>query len=114
MKPEELRIGNYIEYMGKVVRVNSNIIREVELNNATALPIEITSEILNDLGFKKERVGHNTIYSFNNIKFEEEIFNYKIILWFNFDNDYTEIRYVHQLQNLIYILTEKELTLKNI
>jgi hypothetical protein len=54
MKANELRIGNLVEYMGKELITTSEIIRECELNNATAQPVQLTTYRLIKLGFRPQ------------------------------------------------------------
>jgi len=120
MNAKELRIGNYVDrtdYICKVTEIKEDGIfteplsyKGERLVKQILQPIPLTKEWLLKLGFKQK----------NDIEFYEYIKDYFIV-----ENEYTdkgvwdfvtddngmivEIKYVHQLQNLYFALTEKEL-----
>ena len=109
MKANELRIGNY--YYGDVLFPSEyNVITAndlVELDSDPLddyyQPIPLTEEWLFKFGFIKH-VSQSIWYTLN-----------KVDVWF-FDGKYVndndvEIKYVHELQNLYFALTKKELTI---
>jgi hypothetical protein len=127
IQPNELRIGNYVEYRGKYVQVN-RVEKDSDFQHCT--PIPITPDILERLGFEKHphftvansrfiELGRNRVLSVecagtpNEIIFLSEQSDKPVkdvICLRNYDYDgYT---YVHQLQNLYYSLTGIELTFK--
>lgn len=77
-----------------------------ELKITDVEPIPLTEEWLVKFGFVK---GQDGWYSNKTICFNENL-----VCYFNSTNDVTElnhIKYVHQLQNLYFALTNTELTL---
>ena len=111
MKPQELKIGNWVnsEYDGECelgLRMLERFIGEIEHLN----PIPLTEEWLLKFGFEYEH-DHNSdtfIFYKENVKI---IFN-NISFDFVFDKSEIELKYVHQLQNLFFALTNKELEIK--
>jgi hypothetical protein len=116
IKANELRIGNYFNYNNiafKVVKIENKYIgldKEDDFGNYANIediePISITKEILLKCGFKK--LGNDN-YSIGRINLG---LNYNISI----DIDYVpihclngKIKYLHQLQNLYFALTNEEL-----
>ena len=138
MNPEEIRLGNYIlDRSGKVIRIDfiENLRSEFdckfgqlmfvegqEVHPLTeyisqAKPIKITDEWLQKFGFFKSENPNGT--SSWIWVFEGQVWMYET--WKDHDffirsmlnlNNQKNIIYVHQLQNLYYSLTGKELTIK--
>ena len=97
MKPEELRIGNWVTYKGLDVRWSIEDFTEWSKANRIAdylEPIPLTDEWLERFGFYGKHKSINTR--------ESKVF-------FDYNSKSIEIKYVHQLQNLYYALTKKEL-----
>lgn len=128
MKANELRIGNYLEMLGKVRKVEciSNLPARKEMYWLTCenmidtkiihfSPIELNKEWFNKLGMtyyslptKSNRsVGYYTVKYGNRFKINSSDGNYSFV---NFIKD---IRYVHELQNLYFAITGTELTYEN-
>lgn len=115
---KELRIGNYVNHktegLSRVTEIESHEnqigVTPLSFNNyvfmcAEIKPIPLTSEILEKCGFKKDKDG---IYLFLNVLYWLDIGYLQIA------NQYMAIlnapcQYLHQLQNLIFALTGKEL-----
>lgn len=106
----ELRMGNYIlsPDTGNPVKVELNhlkcILDNQLFNGKSYSPIELTEEWLLNLGFRKSFRG----------KWQKDELAYDI---YGGNGLYMhgvtlEIKYVHQLQNLYFSLTGKELTIK--
>lgn len=114
VKANEIRIGNWIEFDNRFFEIHT--ISEVfpTLNTAefgigvvdwnNIKPIELTEEILFKCGFK-----------------EDDLFYHKDdIIISNFYEDFltldgydcSKIRYLHQLQNLYFALTNQELNIE--
>lgn len=120
MKTSELRIGNlFIEgYTGKILEVRGLTKKNITFSGFfkgdwRAEPIGITSEWLNKLGFTNDSISLNTPDKslIMSAKSKSKCYFYvEDIFAGSFDFDYIE--YVHQLQNLYYTLTGKELTIK--
>ena len=123
MKEIDLMIGkyythngnwNYADYKG-VFNFNSRdwyAIGESTLFIEDIEPIELSEEILLKCGFDEiSRDGLNIRYDFEPYKFGYlDYYNGKIIVTFQSQKISEEIKYLHQLQNLIFALTNEELT----
>ena len=80
-------------------------------------PIPLTEEWLIKFGFEKKENSLFTKkleYIYNSLKYCED---YKIWIYYNDDNDaacnsIADLNFVHELQNLYFALTKKELTMK--
>lgn len=132
MKSKELRIGNLIGWhdgnredflpieiqgiVGKRIHVNVNGSNQFcHESYQSFLPIPLTEEWLLKFGFEK----HNNLFFSNH-----DYFSYIELGAYGCDglygyclNDeksiYHKLKYVHQLQNLYFALTNEELTLKS-
>ena len=118
MKPNELRIGNYVYGFG----TNPGIVDElhkshlcIAWDNGTVTysydelkPISLTEDWLKKFGFRNTVLNGWTKKRFpifeliNNVLYPPDYLLSTFIV----------IKYVHQLQNLYFALTEKELILK--
>lgn len=110
--PNELRIGNYVNYKCSVIIIDTIYYDSVniDLTNCDGIdinllkPIPITEEVLLKCGFEKEGVFHFWIKH--------------LLIWnpseglFVHDKTGVQIKYLHQLQNLYYCFTGKELEFK--
>ena len=121
MDARELRIGNYIQHFGNVVQVEG-IVNETNgfgvqitggdfasINSQSLEPIPLTEEWLFKFGFE---IGYNQkkmldVYC-KDVDFLIERSNSN-----NFYYKKVNIKSVHQLQNLYFLLTGEELTLEN-
>ena len=128
----ELRIGNFILHDDKICEVcaiYSNGLMDIspidsyivkERNNILIEPIPITEELLSRCGFEKREIvnvdtEHQYIYHHKEFGFISCNFAYCI----NDTNDYSEydnvlelslpLKHLHQLQNIYFDLTGKEL-----
>ena len=118
IKPQELRIGNYVfDIDGDVLQIGQILDIGVKFKNTSLSsryekiqPIPLTEEILLKFGFFK-KLGN----------YELENFRFHISQPMNFDGfvfceGYSvitdKIQFVHQLQNLFFALTGEELTFK--
>ena len=119
MKSTELRIGNWVtspEGIGQVTCLQDREVLEVsEIGHIIedCKPIPLTEEWLLKLGLKHEKFDWNNEppnkdvsvgYNGNDFINNEMTFKYKTVLF--------KITHVHQLQNLYFALTGKELTIK--
>ena len=118
IQANELRLGNYYDNHNQIMQVTPNTIEEVWIAQRNwCNPIPLTEEWLLKLGADKYNPGRYML------KLSETL----IIFW-NIGDDYficelssrsthvcyfNEKKHVHQLQNLYFALTEKELTLKS-
>jgi hypothetical protein len=121
MEAKELRIGSYVNYFndGKHSIISNIDWGYAHLNDASSIdyelikPIPLTEEWLVNFGFVKD--GKYTHFTKNISHGKDFILDYSTK-----SNDYflcdthvdTNIKHVHQLQNLYFALTQKELTYK--
>lgn len=112
MKANELRIGNYVIQDVEFIRgISSMSLHKFNLDLIKLIPIPLTEEWILKFGFEKKL----TVWWYFNEKLVIEcgILSNKIFVRFRL-NDYesveiSEIKYVHQLQNLYFALTNEEL-----
>ena len=114
----ELRIGNYLNWIGMALearimhgedfkRVYDSLITKENVFK----PIPLTEEWLLRVGFEKDgvRLGCKE-YKTNDLNVYKMIGDYPHFAHGVIDD--IRLKYVHQLQNLYFALTNKELTLK--
>jgi len=113
----ELRIGNYVEYKNNIVKFAIGDFTEAD-NNSQFLelfinPIPLTEQWLKDFGFIDDgRFKWNGWYWIGDFGIAHEP-DQDCWVWQVVDEGSVEMpdfKYVHQLQNLYFILTGKELT----
>lgn len=138
IKPEDLRIGNWLQFEDKPVQVESiDPLRELPERNLKCSiqikewltdkhytytgkwlnrfePLQLTPEWLENCGFVKDRNGWhlpNTQFSLTDNLFPCWLDR---MLWPGGLPDFNNIQlqYVHQLQNMFYTLTGKEIQIK--
>lgn len=128
--PRDLRIGNYLECGGdslEVIGINDEVhgwvifcdpvTKQIKQEDRSRFvrfinPIPITDEWLEKFGFElkekcyeiKHGVGIHSVYF-------GEYLQYRFSSLINASHLVHSIRYVHELQNLIYVLTGQELTI---
>jgi hypothetical protein len=107
IKANELRIGNKIFYRNKAITVNWQELKWIQEENNNFQPIPLTEEILLKCGFVKDGRWFCLHFGFYSIGIanDESGFNY---VW---DDGFRTIKYLHQLQNLYFALTNEELTI---
>ena len=113
IQPQELRIGNYYQgaSRGNIEIVTWQTLRDLSEGKLNLLPIQLTEEILLNFGFyeiyKSEFSIRYGIENFDEIEFKWN----KTFGWnFYYKTFCIEgIKFVHQLQNLFFSLTGKEL-----
>jgi len=118
MKKAELRIGNIIAYNnnGFPVRVNALDTKNCYYNSSCKSSydsmngIKLTEEWLLKFGFELMKQSEYTLntYELNGIKLWNKKMDFSELI-FEFSNQ--NIKYMHQLQNLYFALTNKELTI---
>ena len=137
MKATELRIGNLIEYRiqddlddrkdwWEVSKIDATDLCILESNiDYDFRPIPLTEEWLLKFGFERHDNGSVSAqfsYGINPVTQDYIIFliwikdyenDYQLNGFPFYQNGYFEIKTVHQLQNLYFYLTGKELVLKN-
>lgn len=129
MKPQELRVGNLVNYKGKVVKVEQitkhkigyhTKPNETRMNYAKLCevePIPITEELLLKIGFKKEneyiavKPDKSCLVHFPNHFITG---GYFVIAIARLPGMLSKIpvKHLHQLQNAYYLVTGKELEIK--
>lgn len=124
IQPQELRIGNYIEYNGEIIKLDGSLLC-CYIQNELDYPfneVPLTEEILLKFGFN-EVEGER--WCDMHEEFEECNYYYLSMfkIYYNPETDRFEddslyhfnvnLKYVHQLQNLFFILCGGELTFKN-
>ena len=109
----ELRIGNVVNIIGIVpIQIDAQRILSFANGDDTYKPVPITEDWLLKFGFELRGI----YYHFPNSYFKLEQYKNKNAYWLRSgteDLDCTRINYVHQLQNLYFALTGKELTYGN-
>lgn len=115
IKVNELRIGNWVSNGEKIFTVDANVIYDTAtLEYYPIEPIPLTPGILEKAGFKKESIDyyflpideHSKIYYNGNelvISLSENEFEAY--------HHFPPCEYFHQLQNLYFALTGKELNI---
>jgi len=122
IKSNELRIGNWVSYLGAIMQLDRHDLSDlfnpsIDMYEMDLEPIELTEEILLSIeGVNKKIVDNKglelTIYTINDI---ELLFTFGILRNIKFMNNkviiYTAFRdfKLHDLQNLYFALTGKEL-----
>ena len=121
MKAEELRIGNYLletkqvdydependYYPDRVIRVGKHLF---QFEDEDIKPIPLTEEWLVKFGFTNDNYAEykKDVYTLDCEYTDKGVFNFVI-------NEEcclnTDIKHVHQLQNLYFALTNEELTI---
>jgi len=121
---KELRIGNLIDDgVGNYGQVDIVILQILEENpKNTYKPVHLDAPLLDNLGFEKfgEYKIYNKLWRKGWVLSVQKHTSYKegYVLFIDDDNSESEappsvkIKYVHQLQNLIYGLTGEELKVK--
>lgn len=132
MKASDLRVGNWVSKFEEYYQITSATIVSLEREDSSAKPIQLTEEWLVRFGFNKEEIqiskGHGFFYSMNYMDYKYSFSFAEFRGDWGFYHSYTDatddkdnnrfdfiscgIKYVHQLQNLIYALTNTELQLK--
>lgn len=130
IQANELRIGNLIQANGPIMEVRRVGEASVELylhgseadnwdeDLEDCTPIPLTPEILIAAGFREENKAEWSIEYENDFFIVAKNLVVGVEIYLGFDVDiyhevlYERIKYVHQLQNLIYALSGNELTIK--
>jgi hypothetical protein len=115
MKANELRIGNLLEcwYGDNYFEVTIEDLQTIYNGKSKAKPILLTEEWLLKFGFEKDEKNE---YWFWKNCVSVSVLGYIELLSFNRQSFKTNIqlKYIHQLQNLYFALTGKELVVSNI
>lgn len=109
IKANELRIGNYYDQFGYIEQVNGTIISQLEKAPESQIwckPIPITEEWLKRFGFTDN--GYTFDLGELSFSYASKIVETGYRSGWSCEK-YDHIKYVHQLQNLYYILCGEEL-----
>lgn len=126
MKIHELRLHNLIQYKEEVVPITgldldhtnkSNLVHvrkgtsKIPVDSEDLKPILLTSEWLTKFGFKESyRSDFRIRYDLPNFgKYDFDLSKEKILEGFLYFGNYIQCIYLHQLQNLYFVLTGREL-----
>lgn len=116
---QELRIGNYLFNKGQLIctvngiyrrdhiSVKESYLESIHIENFE--PIKLTTEILEKCGFEK------IDFDYFELKTEENYYCHIDELGFGFALEHETFyicEYVHEIQNLYFALTGKEITIK--
>jgi hypothetical protein len=107
MKANELRIGNWVNNNEEDYQITSATISQLERGDSKAEPIPLTESLLLKFGF--EKVKDSFFKKGFHIYEEDNNFYYYLRDEGMMD---VHINFVHELQNLYFALTKKELTMK--
>jgi hypothetical protein len=119
IQENELRIGNLLNHNNGSI-VGSFIVGLIHLediikDNSHAReydPIPLTEEWLLKFGFKKTMSWTYTIDLVGNLKLVYYLGEKGFSIGFKNYSDFSNLKYVHQLQNLYFALTKQELEIK--
>jgi hypothetical protein len=127
MKANDLRIGNLVNYLiidemderkkwfevSEIDYDDLRIIQNKHEINQDYQPIQLTEEWLLKFGFKQIKPNHYWFRDWNSLRFSLIDNNLHCSIG---DDEcgflYKMIKYVHELQNLYFALTNEELTIK--
>jgi len=108
MKSTQFRIGNLVSWKNSGKEFQITLQSLYEGANLDWKPLPITKEILLRGGFKECELGGLSIET---DEYEHIEFNSVLFCWVN--GTKKPIKYVHQLQNLYFALTQKELRFRD-
>lgn len=117
MKENELRKGNWIRYIAEF----EDCYIQFELwdyqdmiDNSEAIPL--TEEILSKCGFEiffgTDPQEDNPLKLYNYKSFQLVKHEKDMVFIYSSENSLVEVKYLHQLQNLVFALTGEELTIE--
>lgn len=114
MQANELRIGNWVRHRGKYVQVNANTILAIVNGSEHYAPIELSPEILEELGFEFDSDRNSFVYKVKNdyVEYYEAVSGNQLSLCCDEHNFYLPLDHItglHQLQNFIYFTFNTEL-----
>jgi hypothetical protein len=119
MKPQELRIGNWVLMDNEPTRVESISDNAINLFSDWEFyfkPIPLTPEILDKAGFRKINYYEGNAFGLEISDSHELVCNERMFWLACDDSFYNEpldhIKYLHQLQNLYFALTGEELNIQ--
>lgn len=116
MKVQELRLGNYLFIGGieRYVKVSAIFLSHFKCTDESGIdfnnhqnnikPIKLTEEILLKCGFDLNSIPYHAIKGQVVLSLFRGVWAFKHV--------HTEVKYLHQLQNLYWCLTGKELNIE--
>lgn len=120
MEAKELRIGNFVDWNGEVGVVSQLLEKDVffkcgETDLYDALkPIPLSREWLLKFEFCIVDINGTIKATLGNFRYNvQTAVDYNGFFFCDGENVLTNLLYVHELQNLIFVLIKKELTIKN-
>ena len=126
MTSNELRIENYISATSKpdIRKITAEDLLDFDKGKIEIEPIPLTEQWLKDFGFKKNRLFNAYWFSKSLGKGKPKLISNDIgksaysskleFVFLDIPFESKNIKYVHQLQNLYFALTEKELIKKTL
>ena len=102
-----LRIGNLVYDV--TTQCNITITESNIENTQNFEPIPITSEWFEEIGFQKRLQNKTNYPTRNNNKVEFKLNSSDNYDWESSVNNFPKVKYIHQLQNIYFTLTETEL-----
>lgn len=116
IEKNEYRIGNYVDGDGRDVIITGHYLSNMEKGMKSLPPIKITEEWLLRFGCDKKLSRFILNEKYFLAKYNDEkgcMFGIYITDYPSYDIEILcFIQYIHQLQNLVFAITQKELTLK--
>ena len=112
IQANELRVGNYVQdSCGRYDKCNN-----IRYDWDSAFGVPLTPEILEKCGFKKRDEEFNSLFRLGKVQVYTQVYsennNIFFAYSFGYDIEETEIKYLHQLQNLYFALTGEELNIQ--
>jgi len=110
MKANELRVGNWIfdNISATTKRATWVHIKVMENDEYFAEPIPLSHEWFYRMGF----IFDSVMFEKDNIRIGHYKDGFCLVNGFDISDKVIEIKYIHQLQNIYFALTNEELTLK--
>ena len=128
LKASELMLGNYYDHNGEYKQVTPNTIMEVwEAERSWCKPIPLTEDILFKCPKIKKNIGYYLVFGRYNGRHNDKTLElainndtnelqYYVYVRGLLDNEFVQLRhdlkYLHEFQNLVHIITNEELTIK--
>jgi len=116
MQSKDLRIGNLVKgnSRGGTHILDIEVLKYIDETKSGYSPIPLTEEMLIDLGFEQcETYRDDELFVIGNFSVQAPKKGYdNSVLWYD-EQILSEIKYVHELQNLYFALVGEELELKH-
>lgn len=126
MDPQELKLYNFIQYRNEMVPVvgikfqndyRNHLIQIrhsdhiISIDSQELTPIKLTTELMSKLGFEECYRSESRIrYHLSDVtKYDFDLTDSKFLEGLVYCGHYIKCQYLHQLQNLYFILTGEEL-----